>query len=97
MIFATLGFDNWASLRSQNEMVLLGNEKFAIKLSNPWTLSKQPSRTIIPFNLPCSSDTFQLYTELASGNLGAGSEICECGEEAAMECTLLQEVGPTIS
>ena len=35
---------------------------------------------------------FQLYTELPSGNLSPGSEICGCQEGGELKCTMLEEV-----
>ena len=35
---------------------------------------------------------FQLYTELPSGNLSPGSEICGCQEGGQLKCTMLEEV-----
>ena len=35
---------------------------------------------------------FQLYTELPSGNLSPGSEICGCQEGGELKCTTLEEV-----
>ena len=35
---------------------------------------------------------FQLYTELPSGNLSPGSEICGCQEGGQLKCTTLEEV-----
>ena len=35
---------------------------------------------------------FQLYTELPSGNLRPGSEICGCQEGGELKCTMLEEV-----
>ena len=35
---------------------------------------------------------FQLYTELPSGNLSPGSEICGCQDGGQLKCTMLEEV-----
>ena len=46
---ATLGFGNWASLRSWNEKFLSRHEKFAFSFATTWTLTFLPYRTFIPY------------------------------------------------
>ena len=66
---ATLGFGNWASLRSWNEKFLSGHEKFAFSFATTWTLTFLPYRTFIP----SATSVFHHIRSFRSQNAPTGS------------------------